>query len=138
MRRRRAAGLRFHLPRGLKVRLVLYNVEDFRDIIFVHSILTQTVVLFFMSILQGNLQHEYTGSNCVQLSGCETLSELTELLRYLNLCFYFSKKPFPAFLEFGGYDQDSVLLHMPKARVHKYCDMNFFPLIMVWLHHDLL
>lgn len=79
-----------------------------------------------MSILQGNLQHEYAGSDCVQLSGCKTLAELTELLRYLNLCFHFSKKPFPEFLEFAGYDQDSILLHMPKARVRKYRDMNFF------------
>ncbi|KAJ1686015.1 hypothetical protein LUZ63_017405 [Rhynchospora breviuscula] len=69
--------------------------------------------------LQGSLQHEYAGSDSVQLSGCETLSELTELLRYLNLCLYFSKKPFPAFLEFGGYDQESILLHMPKAMLMK-------------------
>jgi hypothetical protein len=94
--------------------------------IFFQSIHTQIIVLFYISILQGNLQHEYAGSDCVQLCGCETLSELTELLRYLNLCFYFSKKPFPAFLEFGGYDQDSVLLHMPKARVRKYRAMIFF------------
>ncbi|XP_078149066.1 uncharacterized protein LOC144544424 isoform X2 [Carex rostrata] len=69
--------------------------------------------------LQGSLQHEYAGSDCVRLSGCETLSELTELLRYLNLCMYFSKKSFPAFLEFGRYDQESILLHKPKARLMK-------------------
>lgn len=79
-----------------------------------------------MSILQGSLQHEYAGSDCVRLSGCETLSELTELLRYLNLCMYFSKNSFPAFLEFGQYDQESILLHKPKARVRKYRDRTVF------------
>ncbi|KAJ3669289.1 hypothetical protein LUZ60_011239 [Juncus effusus] len=70
--------------------------------------------------IQGNLQHEYTGENCVQLKGREALSLLTQLLRDFELCFYFSKKPFPDFLKFGNYDRDEhVLMHEPKARLMK-------------------
>ncbi|OAY62626.1 Sn1-specific diacylglycerol lipase alpha [Ananas comosus] len=68
---------------------------------------------------QGNLQHEYTGSNCIQLKGNGIRSELISLLRYLNLCMYFSKKPFQVFLEFGRYGQDNVLIQKSKARLLK-------------------
>lgn len=33
---------------------------------------------------------------------------------------FFSKKPFQVFLEFGGYNQDDVLIQKSKARVRKY------------------
>ncbi|XP_020101665.1 uncharacterized protein LOC109719410 isoform X2 [Ananas comosus] len=68
---------------------------------------------------QGSLQHEYAGSNCVQLKGQEILTELINLLRYLRLCMFFSKKPFQVFLEFGGYNQDDVLIQKSKARLLK-------------------
>ncbi|XP_072976725.1 uncharacterized protein [Typha angustifolia] len=67
----------------------------------------------------GNLQHVYAGSNCIELKGHDIMNELILLLRYLNLCMYFSKKRFPVFLEFGGYSKDDVLLQKSKARLLK-------------------
>ncbi|KAL5713185.1 hypothetical protein ACHQM5_015287 [Ranunculus cassubicifolius] len=66
---------------------------------------------------QGNLQvaSVYAGSDSVQLKGPEIRAELTYLLRLLNLGIFFSKKPFPIFLELGGYTQEEVLLQEPKA-----------------------
>ena len=69
---------------------------------------------------QGNLQHEYAGSDSVLLDGPEVRQELISLLGYLKLCMYFSKKPYNVFLEFGGYDQNDVLIKKSKARVRKY------------------
>ncbi|KAM0886592.1 hypothetical protein ACQ4PT_029590 [Festuca glaucescens] len=69
--------------------------------------------------LQGNLQHEYTGSNCVPLEGPGVRQELIALLRYLRLCMFFSKKPFEVFLEFGGYDQSDILTRNSKAMLMK-------------------
>ncbi|KAK1601465.1 hypothetical protein QYE76_017333 [Lolium multiflorum] len=69
--------------------------------------------------LQGNLQHEYTGSNCVPLEGPGVRQELIALLRYLRLCMFFSKKPFEVFLEFGGYDQSDILTRNCKAKLMK-------------------
>nr|CAB3462293.1 unnamed protein product [Digitaria exilis] len=66
---------------------------------------------------QGNLQHEYAGSDSVLLDGPEVRQELISLLRYLKLCMYFSKKPYNVFLEFGGYDQNDVLIKKSKARI---------------------
>ncbi|TKW28812.1 hypothetical protein SEVIR_3G352800v4 [Setaria viridis] len=68
---------------------------------------------------QGNLQHEYAGSDSVLLDGPEVRQELISLLRYLNQCMYFSKKPYKVFLEFGGYDQNDVLIKKSKARLLK-------------------
>ncbi|OEL30528.1 hypothetical protein BAE44_0008454 [Dichanthelium oligosanthes] len=69
---------------------------------------------------QGNLQHEYAGSDSVLLDGPEVRQELISLLRYLKLCTYFSKKPYNVFLEFGEYEQNDVLVKKSKARVRKY------------------
>ena len=59
----------------------------------------------------------YAGSNCVQLKGPEIVEELNYYLRLLNLCIFFSKKPFPVFLESAGYSQEDVLVRKPKAGV---------------------
>ena len=67
-------------------------------------------------LLQGNLQHEYAGSDSVLLDR----QELISLLGYLNQCMYFSKKPYNVFLEYGGYGQNDVLIKKSKARVRKY------------------
>lgn len=70
---------------------------------------------------QGNLQVSsvYAGSNCVELKGPEITAELIHLLRLLNLCMLFSKKPFPVFLESAGYSHEDVLLQEPKAGLLK-------------------
>ncbi|XP_062204103.1 uncharacterized protein LOC133906264 [Phragmites australis] len=68
---------------------------------------------------QGNLQHEYAGSDSVPLDGPEVRQELISLNRYLRLCMYFSKKPYDVFLEFGGYAQNDVLIKKSKARLLK-------------------
>ncbi|KAG1326262.1 putative lipoprotein lipase [Cocos nucifera] len=68
---------------------------------------------------QGNLQvaSVYAGNNCTELKGREVMVELIHLLRLLNLCMWFSKNPFPVFLEYAGYSQEDVLLQEPKAGV---------------------
>jgi hypothetical protein len=71
-------------------------------------------------LYQGNLQHEYAGSDSVPLGGPRAREELISLLRYMKLCMYFSKKPYKVFLEFGGYDESDVLIKKSKARVRKY------------------
>ena len=88
---------------------------------------------------QGNLQHEYAGSDSVLLDGPQVRQELISLLGYLKLCMYFSKKPYNVFLEFGGYDQNNVLIKKSKARVRKYqsslyCQLciDFFKKKMYW------
>lgn len=80
---------------------------------------------------QGNLQvaSVYAGSDSVQLKGPEIRAELTYLLRLLSLCMLFSKKPFPLFLELGGYSEEDVLLQEPKAGLLRpaftiLCDRN--------------
>lgn len=69
--------------------------------------------------LQGNLHVAsiYAGEESVPLKGAEIVAELKYLLNLLNLCWHFSKKPFPLFLEATGYSQDDVLLQKPKAGV---------------------
>ncbi|OEL16287.1 hypothetical protein BAE44_0022696 [Dichanthelium oligosanthes] len=69
--------------------------------------------------IQGNLQHEYTGSNCLPLEGPGVRQELIELLRYLRLCMFFSKKPYEVFLEFGGYGQSDILIRKSKSKLMK-------------------
>ncbi|EER90568.1 hypothetical protein BDA96_01G025200 [Sorghum bicolor] len=66
---------------------------------------------------QGNLQHEYSGNDCLQLKGHQTYTEVSSLLEYLKLCMFFSKKSFSAFLKFGGYKQDDILIHKARARL---------------------
>lgn len=68
---------------------------------------------------QGNLQHEYAGSNSQLLEGPVVKEELISLLGYLKLCMYFSKKPYKVFMEFGGYDESDVLIKKSKARLMK-------------------
>lgn len=69
--------------------------------------------------IQGNLQHEYAGSNCVPLEGPVVRQELIGLLRYLRLCMFFSKKPYEVFLEFGGYGQSDILIRKSKSKLMK-------------------
>ncbi|XP_068662297.1 uncharacterized protein [Aristolochia californica] len=66
---------------------------------------------------QGNLQVAslYAGSDCVQLKGPEIMSDLIHHLKLLTFCMFFSKKPFPVFLDSAGYSQDDVLFQEPKA-----------------------
>nr|CAB3497557.1 unnamed protein product [Digitaria exilis] len=66
---------------------------------------------------QGNLQHEYSGNDCRQLKGHQAHTEVSSLLEYLKLCMFFSKKSFSAFLKFGGYKQEDILIHKARARV---------------------
>ncbi|XP_050216558.1 uncharacterized protein LOC126667595 isoform X2 [Mercurialis annua] len=70
---------------------------------------------------QGNLQvaSVYAGSNSVQLKGAEIIEELNSLLRLLTLGIFFSKKPFPVFLDSAGYSMEDVLLQKPKAGILK-------------------
>ncbi|CAN6381970.1 unnamed protein product [Urochloa humidicola] len=68
---------------------------------------------------QGNLQHEYTGTNCVPLEGPGVRQELIELLRYLRLCMFFTKKPYEVFLEFGGYGHSDILIRKTKSKLMK-------------------
>ncbi|KAF8757419.1 hypothetical protein HU200_010938 [Digitaria exilis] len=66
---------------------------------------------------QGNLQHEYSGNDCRQLKGHQAHTEVSSLLEYLKLCMFFSKKSFSAFLKFGGYKQEDILIHKARARL---------------------
>lgn len=51
------------------------------------------------------------------MKGVEIIAELKYLLNLLTLCWHFSKKPFPLFLEETGYAEADVLLQEPKAGV---------------------
>ncbi|KAI0499303.1 hypothetical protein KFK09_020206 [Dendrobium nobile] len=75
----------------------------------------------FLLKRQGNLDVSsiYAGDNCVQLKGPNITAELTYLLNLLTLCWHFSKKPFPLFLEMTGYSYKDVLLQEPKAGILK-------------------
>ncbi|XP_062192267.1 uncharacterized protein LOC133895777 [Phragmites australis] len=66
--------------------------------------------------IQGNLQHEFTGSNCVPLECHGVRRELMGLLRYMRLCMFFSKKPYEVFLAFGVYGHSDILIRKSKAR----------------------
>ncbi|WCJ23424.1 Mono-/di-acylglycerol lipase N-terminal Lipase class 3 [Euphorbia peplus] len=70
---------------------------------------------------QGNLPvaSVYAGGDSVQLIGGEIIAELNSLLRLLTLCMFFSKKPFPVFLDSAGFSLDDVLLQKPKAGLLK-------------------
>ncbi|KAL8481446.1 hypothetical protein ACS0TY_027816 [Phlomoides rotata] len=75
----------------------------------------------FLIRRQGNLQvaSVYAGENSVQLKGPEIVDQLYYYLRLLTLCFLFSKKPFPVFLESAGFSEANVLLQKPKAGILK-------------------
>ncbi|KAJ8466460.1 hypothetical protein OPV22_029012 [Ensete ventricosum] len=75
----------------------------------------------FLLKRQGNLHVAsiYAGEESVPLKGAEIVAELKYLLNLLNLCWHFSKKPFPLFLEATGYSQEDVLLQKPKAGILK-------------------
>lgn len=59
------------------------------------------------------------------------MEELIVLRRLIDLCFLFSKKPFPVFRELAGFSQEDVLIEEPKAGVSKYlllfkCSLHFW------------
>lgn len=75
----------------------------------------------FLLKRQGNIHVSsiFGSEGCSQLKGPEIASELKHLLTLLTLCWHFSKKPFPLFLEETGYSDESVLLQEPKAGILK-------------------
>ncbi|KAL6010603.1 hypothetical protein ACLOJK_001038 [Asimina triloba] len=75
----------------------------------------------FLLKRQGNLPVAsiYGGKDSVQLTGTEITTELRYLLKLLTLCWHFSKKRFPLFLEETGYSPEYVLLQEPKAGLLK-------------------
>ncbi|PIN14626.1 putative lipase/calmodulin-binding heat-shock protein [Handroanthus impetiginosus] len=75
----------------------------------------------FLLKRQGNLHvsREFGGKDSLQLQGPEIAAELRYLLNLLTLCWHFSKKPFPLFLEETGYSQEDVILQEPKAGILK-------------------
>ncbi|OVA01403.1 Lipase [Macleaya cordata] len=75
----------------------------------------------FLLKRQGNLHvaSVFGGKDSVQLKGSEIYVELRLLLRLLTLCWHFSKKPFPLFLEETGFSHGHVLLQEPKAGILK-------------------
>ncbi|GAA0186168.1 hypothetical protein Leryth_012591 [Lithospermum erythrorhizon] len=80
---------------------------------------------------QGNLHVAsiFGGSDSVQLKGSAIVGELKYLLELLTLCWHFSKKSFPIFLEETGYSQENVLLHEPKAGILK-------PAFTILINHE--
>ncbi|KAK7294464.1 hypothetical protein RJT34_17353 [Clitoria ternatea] len=75
----------------------------------------------FLLKRQGNYDVDsvFCGKDSVQLKGPEITAELKYLLSLLTLCWHFSKKPFPLFLEETGYTEENVLLREPKAGILK-------------------
>ncbi|XP_042396071.1 uncharacterized protein LOC121986267 isoform X1 [Zingiber officinale] len=75
----------------------------------------------FLLKRQGNLHVAsiYAGEESIPLKGVEVVAELKYLLNLLTLCWHFSKKPFPLFLEATGYSEEDVLLQKPKAGILK-------------------
>jgi hypothetical protein len=73
-------------------------------------------------LFQGNLHvaSVYAGSDCIELKGPQVMEELIILRRLIDLCFLFSKKSFPVFLELAGFSQEDVFIEEPKAGVNKY------------------
>jgi hypothetical protein len=73
-------------------------------------------------LFQGNLHvaSVYAGSDCIELKGPQVMEELIILRRLIDLCFLFSKKSFPLFLELAGFSQEDVFIEEPKAGVSKY------------------
>lgn len=81
--------------------------------------------------MQGNIHVSsiFGSEGCSQLKGPEIASELRHLLTLLTLCWHFSKKPFPLFLEETGYSEESVLLQEPKAGVSYH--LNTFSFVVI-------
>lgn len=75
----------------------------------------------FLLKRQGNLNVDgvFGGIDSQQLKGSQIIAELKYLLNLLTLCWHFSKKPFPLFLEETGYSEENVLLQEPKAGILK-------------------
>ncbi|CAJ2663368.1 unnamed protein product [Trifolium pratense] len=75
----------------------------------------------FLLKRQGNYHVDsvFCGKDSVQLKGSEITAELKHLLNLLTLCWHFSKKPFPLFLEETGYTDENVLLREAKAGILK-------------------
>lgn len=75
----------------------------------------------FLLKRQGNLHvaSVYGGEESLQLKGPGIKAELRYLLNLLTLCWHFSKKPFPLFLQETGYSEENVLLQEPKAGILK-------------------
>lgn len=75
----------------------------------------------FLLKRQGNYHVDsiFGGKDSVQLKGSEITAELKHLLNLLTLCWHFSKKPFPSFLEETGYTDENVLLREAKAGILK-------------------
>ncbi|KAK7389674.1 hypothetical protein VNO78_24916 [Psophocarpus tetragonolobus] len=75
----------------------------------------------FLLKRQGNydVDSEFCGKDSVQLKGSEITTELKYFLNLLTLCWHFSKKPFPLFLEETGYSEENVLLREAKAGILK-------------------
>uniref|UniRef100_A0A9I9DRQ3 Sn1-specific diacylglycerol lipase alpha n=1 Tax=Cucumis melo TaxID=3656 RepID=A0A9I9DRQ3_CUCME len=75
----------------------------------------------FLLKRQGNLHvgSVFGNEDSIQLKGKEMITELKYLLHLLTLCWHFSKKPFPLFLEETGFSKENVLLQEPKAGILK-------------------
>ncbi|XP_047180615.1 uncharacterized protein LOC124847218 isoform X3 [Vigna umbellata] len=89
-------------------------------------------VWYQLSAQEGNYQvdSEFCGKDSVQLKGSEITAELKYLLNLLTLCWHFSKKPFPLFLEETGYTEENVLLREAKAGILK-------PAFTIIVDHDM-
>ncbi|XP_010465288.1 PREDICTED: uncharacterized protein LOC104745679 [Camelina sativa] len=61
----------------------------------------------------------FGGKDSIELKGPEVATELRYLLHLLTLCWHFSKKAFPLFLEETGFTKENVLIHEPKAGILK-------------------
>ncbi|WRX25808.1 Fungal lipase-like domain - like 10 [Theobroma cacao] len=75
----------------------------------------------FLLKRQGHLHvaSVFGGKDSIELKGSDITAELRYLLNLLTLCWHFSKKPFPLFLEETGYAEEDVLLQEPKAGILK-------------------
>ncbi|CAN4089167.1 unnamed protein product [Withania somnifera] len=75
----------------------------------------------FLLKQQGNIHVSsiFCVEDSAQLRGSDIAAELKRLLHLLTVCWHFSKKRFPLFLEETGYSQESVLLQEPKAGILK-------------------
>uniref|UniRef100_A0A0E0CBD9 Fungal lipase-like domain-containing protein n=1 Tax=Oryza meridionalis TaxID=40149 RepID=A0A0E0CBD9_9ORYZ len=75
----------------------------------------------FLLKRQGNVPVAsiYAGDDSVELKGAPVIADLKHLLNLLTLCWHFSKKPFPLFLEATGYSSEDVLMQEPKAGILK-------------------
>ena len=67
----------------------------------------------------------YAGDDSMELKGAPVITELKYFLNLLTLCWHFSKKPFPLFLETTGYSMEDVLMQEPKAGVSE-THLHFF------------